>query len=218
MGRQKPGKPGRSGPRGVGGGLLVRDALQEDIPGVCATMPEAFGLMGGAPWTDPAYVAEGLAVCAAGLSGRQRVKVALLDATVVGCSYSGLALGPDGQTAHREIGLIHGVAVRPDSRRPGAASALLTACEEYLGREGARVMLLEARPGAVDFFRARGYQAAAGPAVIVRSSAGMFLYPQSVPSTTLMRKNCQAQDEVVPVATRQGTVLEGVGGQTSKTR
>jgi len=109
---------------------------------------------------------------------------------------------------------------KPDNRCRGASAARLTACEEYLGREGARVILvilLEARPRAVDFFRARGYQVAAGPAVIVRSSVGMFTYPQSIHSTTMMWKNCQA-DEVVPVPTQQGTVLEGVGGRTSQAR
>ncbi|MET9779349.1 GNAT family N-acetyltransferase, partial [Streptomyces sp. NPDC006367] len=151
MGRQKQNKPRRP----AGGSFLVRDALDVDIPGLCAVMPEAFGFMGGAPWAGPGYIAQGLESCAAGLSGRQRIKVALEDSLVAGGSYSGLALADDGQTAHTQLGVIHGIAVRPDRRRRGAASALLTACEDYLGDEGARVMLAEVRPRSVGFFAAR---------------------------------------------------------------
>ncbi|MFK0143281.1 GNAT family N-acetyltransferase [Streptomyces murinus] len=101
-------------------------------------MPDAFGLLGGAPWADPGYVAQGLEPCAAGLSGRQRIKAAVEDSNVVGGSYSGLALADDGQTAHTQLGVIHGIAVRPDRRRRGAATALRTTCEDYLAEEGSR--------------------------------------------------------------------------------
>jgi ribosomal protein S18 acetylase RimI-like enzyme len=193
--------------------LRVRDALHEDIPGICATMPEAFGLVGGFEWQDPDYIAEGLASCAA-LSGRQKIKVALLGSgsQVVGSSFSGRALAPDGQTAHPEIGVIHGIAVRPESRRTGAASALLTECEAYLVEEGARVMVAEVRPGAVAFFGARGYEAATGPALAVPSSAGTYVHRQSVHSTVLMWKACRSEATVIPEVTEQGTVLAGVSG------
>ncbi|MYS33399.1 ribosomal protein S18 acetylase RimI-like enzyme [Streptomyces sp. KhCrAH-43] len=205
MGRQKKNKPRRATP----GPLTVRDALQEDIPGICATMPDAYGLMGGAPWRDPDYVAAGLASCAKGLSGREKIKVARLGETVVGSSFSRLALAPDGATAHTEIGIIHGIAVRPENRRQGAATALLAECEEYLRREGARVMITEARPGAVAFFSAHGFQAEPGPAFLIPSAAGMYVHPQSIPSTTLMWKNQSARPVVAESAAR-GTALTGV--------
>ncbi|MCX4967165.1 hypothetical protein OHA98_20725 [Streptomyces sp. NBC_00654] len=47
----------------TGGSFLVRDVLHEDIPGICAVMPEEFGPLGGAPWADPGYVAQGLECC-----------------------------------------------------------------------------------------------------------------------------------------------------------
>ncbi|MER0476805.1 GNAT family N-acetyltransferase [Streptomyces sp. Edi2] len=205
MGRQKKNKPRRPA---AGGSFLVRDALHEDIPGICAVMPEAFGLMGGAPWTDPAYVAEGLEVCAAGLSGRQKVKVALEGSGVVGCSFSGLALAGDGQTAHTQLGIIHGIAVRPDRRRHGAASALLTTCEDYLGDEGARVMIAEVRPRAVGFFAARGYATASGPALLIPAPAGTYVHQQSTPTTALMWKSRSAA--VAPQPSGHGTTLVGL--------
>ncbi|MFI1189395.1 GNAT family N-acetyltransferase [Streptomyces californicus] len=208
MGRQKKNKPRRASL----GPLTVRDALQEDIPGICATMPDAYGLMGGAPWRDPDYVAAGLASCAKGLSGREKIKVARLGEAVVGSSFSRLALAPDRATAHTEIGIIHGIAVRPENRRQGAAAALLAECEEYLCREGARVMIAEVRPDAVAFFSAHGYQTAPGPAFLIPSAAGTYVHPQSVPSTTLMWKSCRAEDAVVAQATAQGTALAGVLG------
>ncbi|MEU7031878.1 GNAT family N-acetyltransferase [Streptomyces sp. NPDC046275] len=201
----KKNKPRRATP----GPLTVRDALQEDIPGVCATMPDAYGLMGGAPRRDPDYVAAGLASCAKDLSGREKLKVARLGETVVGSSYSRLALAPDGTTAHTEIGIIHGIAVRPENRRQGAATALLAECEEYLRREGARVMIAEVRPDAVAFFSAHGYQTTPGPAFLIASAAGTYVHPQSVPSTTLMWKN-QSARPVVAEATARGTALTGV--------
>ncbi|MET8816136.1 GNAT family N-acetyltransferase [Streptomyces sp. NPDC004549] len=207
MGRQKKNKPRRP----ASGTVTVRDALQEDIPGICATMPYAYGLMGGAPWQDPDYVAAGLASCAKGLSGREKLKVALLGSTVVGSSFSRLALAPDMATAHTEIGLIHGIAVRPESRRQGAATALLTACEEDLGRAGARVMIAEVRPDAVAFFSAHGYAAAAGPALHVPTSAGTYIHPQSTYSTTLMWKSSSGA-EVTSERSEQGTLLAGVEG------
>lgn len=205
MGRQKKNKPRRA----PSGPLAVRDALHEDIPGICATMPDAYGLMGGAAWRDPGYVAAGLASCAKGLSGREKLKVALLGSTVVGSSFSRLALAPDGATAHTEIGIIHGIAVRPENRRQGAATALLAECEEYLRREGARVVIAEVRPGAVAFFSAHGYETAPGPALLIPATAGNYVHPQSVPSTTLMWKN-QSAGTVVPQSTARGTVLTGV--------
>lgn len=198
--------------RAPSGSLTVRDALHEDIPGICATMPDAYGFMGGAVWRDPAYVAAGLASCAKGLSGREKLKVALLGSTVVGSSFSRLALAPDGATAHTQIGIIHGIAVRPENRRHGAATALLAECEEYLHREGARVMIAEVRPHAVAFFSAHGYEPAAGPALVIPSSAGTYVHPQSAYSTTLMWKSCRAEDAVVAQATAQGTELAGVLG------
>lgn len=198
--------------RAPSGSLTVRDALHEDIPGICATMPDAYGLMGGAAWQDPAYVAAGLASCAKGLSGREKLKVALLGPAVVGSSFSRLALAPDGATAHTEIGIVHGIAVRPENRRHGAATALLAECEEYLHREGARVMIAEVRPHAVAFFSAHGYETAPGPALLIPSAAGTYVHPQSTPSTTLMWKSCRADDAVVPEATAHGTALVGVSG------
>ncbi|MGK5531527.1 GNAT family N-acetyltransferase [Streptomyces sp. URMC 129] len=200
---------GRPGGRAV---ITVRDALHEDIPGICATMPLAFGLLGGAAWQDPAYIAGGLESCAAGLSAKQKIKVALAGMEVVGSSYSGLALAPDGQTAHREIGVVHGVAVRPENRRHGAASALLAACEKYLIEEGARVMIAEARPGAVPFFSARGYEAVAGMALIAPTPTGTYVLPRSTLSTALMWKKCFFADTVKPQASDRGTVLAGLGG------
>lgn len=205
MGRQKKNKPRGVAPRP----LTVRDALQEDIPGICATMPDAYGFVGGAPWRDPGYVAAGLANCAMGLSGRERIKVARRGETIVGSSFSRLALAPDNATAHTEIGIIHGIAVRPENRRQGAAAALLAACEEYLRDEGACVMIAEARPGAVAFFSAHGYQAAPGPALLIPSAAGLYVHPQSVSTTTLMWKN-QSARPVVAEPTARGTALTGV--------
>lgn len=198
--------------RSASGTIVVRDALHEDIPGICATMPAAYGLIGGAVWQDPEYVAAGLASCAKGLSARERIKVALMDSTVVGSSFSRLALSPDGATAYTEIGVIHGIAVQPDSRRQGAATALLAACEEYLSQEGARVMIAEVRPRARAFFSAHGYEPATGPALVIPSSAGTYVHPQSAYSTTLMWKSCRAEDAVVAEATAQGTALAGVLG------
>lgn len=198
--------------RSACGTIVVRDALHEDIPGICATMPAAYGLMGGAVWQDPDYVAAGLASCAQGLSGREKIKVALMSETVVGSSFSRLALAPDGATAHTEIGVIHGIAVRPDSRRHGAATALLTACEDDLSQEGARVMIAEVRPRAIAFFSAHGYEPAAGPALAIPSSAGTYVHPQTVYSTTMMWKSCRAEDALVAEATAQGTALTGVLG------
>ncbi|MFE7485163.1 GNAT family N-acetyltransferase [Streptomyces sp. NPDC057552] len=185
MGRQKQNKPRRP----ARGAFLVRDALDADIPGLCAVMPDAFGLMGGAPWADPGYVAQGLESCAAGLSGRQRIKVAVEGSLVAGGSYSGLALAEDGQTAHTQLGVVHGIAVRPDHRLRGAASALLTACEDYLAEEGARVMLAEVRPRSVGFFAARGYATAPGPALVVPTTVGTYVLRQTTPTTTLMWKS-----------------------------
>ncbi|MFE9620495.1 GNAT family N-acetyltransferase [Streptomyces sp. NPDC006384] len=200
MGRQKQNKPRRP----AGGSFLVRDALDVDIPGLCAVMPEAFGFMGGAPWAGPGYIAQGLESCAAGLSGRQRIKVALEDSLVAGGSYSGLALADDGQTAHTQLGVIHGIAVRPDRRRRGAASALLTACEDYLGDEGARVMLAEVRPRSVGFFAARGYGTAPGPALRIPTAAGTYVHRQTTPTTTLMWKSRSAAVRL------DGTVMVGL--------
>ncbi|MGW0672584.1 N-acetyltransferase family protein [Streptomyces sp. NPDC002746] len=174
------------------GAFQVRDALDADIPGICAVMPEAFGFMGGAAWMDPGYVAQGLESCAAGLSGRQKIKVALEGSEVVGCSYSGLALAADGQTAHTQLGVVHGIAVRPDRRRHGAASALLTACEDYLGGEGERIMIAEVRPGSIGFFAARGYATAPGPALLIPTSTGRYVHQQTTPTTTLMWKSRSA--------------------------
>lgn len=209
MGRQKKNKPRPPRPA-----FRIRDALHEDIPGICEAMPHAFGLVGGGVWRDPAYVAGGLASCAAGLSGRQKVKVVRAGSEVVGCSFSGLALAPGGRTAYSEIGIIHGIAVRPESRRRGAASALLGACEAYLVREGARVMIAEVRPGAVEFFAARGYEAATGPALIVPCSTGTYVHHQTVVATVLMWRSCRSGDGVVPEVTTQGTLLTGGGGAT----
>jgi GNAT superfamily N-acetyltransferase len=176
-------------------------------------MPAAYGLMGGTTWRDPDFVAAGLASCAKGLSGREKIKVALLGSTVVGTSFSRLALASDGATAHTEIGIIHGIAVRPESRRQGAATALLAECEEYLHREGARVLIAEARPDAVAFFSAHGYEPAAGPALVIPSSAGTYVHLQTAYSTTLMWKSCRADAPVVAEeATAQGTALHGVLG------
>ncbi|MFJ5819364.1 GNAT family N-acetyltransferase [Streptomyces sp. NPDC093108] len=118
---------------------------------------------------------------------------------------------PDGATAHTEFGLIHGIAVRPESRRQGVATALLTACEEYLDREGARVMIAEVRPDAVAFFSAHGYAAAAGPALHVPTSAGTYIHPQCTYSTTLMWKSSPGA-AVTPERSEQGTLLAGVEG------
>ncbi|MEU4077722.1 GNAT family N-acetyltransferase [Streptomyces venezuelae] len=200
MGRQKQNKPRRP----AGGTFLVRDALDADIPGLCAVMPEAFGLMGGAAWADPDYVAQGLESCAAGLSGRQRIKVAVEGSRVAGGSYSGLALAEDGQTAHTQLGVIHGIAVRSDRRRRGAASALLTACEDYLAEEGARVMLAEVRPRSVGFFAARGYETVPGPALVIPTTAGTYAHRQSTPTTALMWKSVSAAVRL------EGTAMVGL--------
>jgi ribosomal protein S18 acetylase RimI-like enzyme len=190
---------------GRGAPYPVRDALQKDIPGICATLPAAFGLFGG-PWADPDYIADGLAACAANLSSRQRVKVALASSKVVGSSYSGLALAPDGVTAYTEVGVIHGIAVRPESRGRGAATALLAACEDDLRTEGARVIVAEVRPGAVGFFSACGYQSADGPALVIPTAVGTCVYPQSIFSTVLMWRTVRG-DVLVPQPTGKGTTL-----------
>jgi ribosomal protein S18 acetylase RimI-like enzyme len=179
-----------------------------DIPAICEVMPEAFGLLGGAPWQDPAYIAEGLEACAANLSARQKLKVAAEASRVVGCSFSGLALAPDGQTAHTQIGVIQGIAVRPDRRRRGAASALLAACEDYLGEEGARVTIAEVRPRAAAFFAARGYQTAPGPALLIPSLVGTYVHRQSTLATVLMWKSRSAT--MTPSSVDQGTTLTGL--------
>ncbi|MFJ2217960.1 GNAT family N-acetyltransferase [Streptomyces sp. NPDC101062] len=194
----------------TGTAFHVRDALHEDIPGICAVMPEAFGFMGGTPWADPGYVAQGLESCAAGLSGRQKIKVALQGPSVVGCSYSGLVLADDRQTAHTQLGVIHGIAVRPDRRRHGAASALLTACEDYLGAEGASVMLAEVRPRSVGFFAARGYATAPGPALLIPTTVGTYVHQQTTPTTTLMWKSGSAA--VTLQSSGHSTILGGLLG------
>ncbi|MEU5196100.1 GNAT family N-acetyltransferase [Streptomyces scabiei] len=195
------------------GTVVVRDALHEDIPGICATMPDAYGLRGGPVWQDPDYVAAGLASCAKGLSGREKIKVALMNEAVVGASFSRLALGPDGATAHTEIGVVHGIAVRAESRRQGVATALLMACEEYLSQERARVLVAEVRPRAVAFFSTYGYVPASGQALVIPSSAGTYVHPQTVYSTTLMWKSCRAEGAVVAEATARGTALAGTLGE-----
>nr|WP_228873940.1 GNAT family N-acetyltransferase [Streptomyces halstedii] len=110
----------------------------------------------------------------------------------VGGSYSGLALAGDGQTAHTQLGVIHGIAVRPDRRCRGAATALLTACEDYLAEEGARVMLAEVRPRSVEFFAARGYETVPGPALVIPTTAGTYVHGQTTPTTTLMWRSRSA--------------------------
>lgn len=200
-------EPRRATTGAIGKGtVLVRDALQEDIPGICAVMPEAFGIYGAA-WTDPAYVAEGLESCAAGLSGRQKVKVAR-EEEVVGCSFSGLALADDGQAAYTDLGVIHGIAVHPEWRRRGVAAALLAECEEYLRYEGVRVMLAEARPQAVGFFAACGYVAATGPALLIPTRVGHYVHQQTTASTALMWKSHSAP--VTPEPADHGTTLTGL--------
>ena len=187
--------------------ILVRDAVQEDIPGICAVMPEAFGIYGAA-WADPAYVAEGLESCAAGLSGRQKVKVAREKELVVGCSFSGLALADDGQTAYTDLGVIHAIAVHPDRRRRGVAAALLATCEEYLRHDGARVMIAEVRPQAVAFFADRGYAAVAGPALLIPTRAGHYVHQQTTVTTALMWKSHSIP--VTPQPADHGTTLTGL--------
>ncbi|MFF9786260.1 GNAT family N-acetyltransferase [Streptomyces nigrescens] len=118
-------------------------------------------------------------------------------------------MAPDGATAHTEIGIIHGIAVRPENRRKGAATALLAECEEYLRREGARIMIAEVRPDAVAFFSVHGYETAPGLAFLIPSAAGTYVHPQSVPSTTLMWKNQSARPVTAEQAAR-GTALTGV--------
>lgn len=130
--------------------------------------------------------------------------MAVEDSNVVGGSYSGLALAEDGQTAHTQLGVIHGIAVRPDRRRRGAATALLTTCEDYLAEEGARVMLAEVRPRSVGFFAARGYETVPGPVLVIPSTAGTYVHQQTTATTTLMWKS------VAGAVSLDGTALVGL--------
>ncbi|MGP3953488.1 hypothetical protein [Streptomyces sp. 7N604] len=73
-------------------------------------------------------------------------------------------------------------------------------------------MVAEVRPRARAFFAAHGYEPAVGPALVIPSSAGTYVHPQSVYSTTLVWMSCRAEDAVVAEATAQGTALVGVLG------
>jgi ribosomal protein S18 acetylase RimI-like enzyme len=167
MGRQKPGKPRRT--------TEIRDAARPDAAAISQIMPEAFGLLGGRPWTDPAYVLAGLESIAAELSARTRMKVVCVDGKVVGCAYTALALHPDNVTAHPEVGVVHGIAVRPDYRGRGLGSLLLANSEAQLVDDGARVIVSEIRPAAVPLFKGAGYtRAVVGSDLVVPSSTGPY--------------------------------------------
>jgi GNAT superfamily N-acetyltransferase len=174
------------------GTIKIRKAGKKDIQAICRIMPSAFGLVGGDPWTDPAYVAEGLASCARKMSGRERITVATVEGTVAGCSFARRALAADGRTAWREIGTRGGVAVAPEFRRLGVGAALVKADEDYLRDLGARVMLVEARQQAQQFFLACGYTPATPPIAVVAMES-VYTYNRSVLSTTLMWRPLQGE-------------------------
>lgn len=184
--------------------IKIRKAGKKDIPAICEIMPAAFGLVGGNAWTDPAYVAEGLASCAAKQSGRERITVATVDGTVAGCSFARRAISADGKTAWREIGTRCGVAVAPAFRRTGVGAALVKADEDYLHDLGARVMLVEVRPQAREFFLGCGYILATPPLSVVTAES-VYTHNISVWSTMLMWR--PLQDEVTVDAGPSGTRL-----------
>lgn len=174
----------------------VRDAVNDDIHRISAIMPDAFGLLGGRPWLDRAYVAEGIASCAANLSAKQRLKVALDGGLVVGCSFHGLAINAtDAGRAHTEIGVIHGIAVDRSRRRCGVGTALLDASERELRAEGARLMVAEVRPKAERFFANHRYAGSAHtPALVVASSSGPYTMVRSTMVTVLMWRNLDERE------------------------
>jgi GNAT superfamily N-acetyltransferase len=170
---------------GASRAIKIRKAGKKDIPAICEIMPAAFGLVGGSAWADPAYVATGLASCAAKLSSRERMMIATVDGTVAGCSFARRAFSADGETVWREIGVRGGVAVAPQFRRLGVGAALVQADEDYLRDLGARVMLVEVRQQAQQFFLNCGYVLAVPPIAVV--AAGLdYVLDRTALSTMLM--------------------------------
>jgi ribosomal protein S18 acetylase RimI-like enzyme len=190
--------------------FTVRDARHADIAHFTRIMPAAGGLLSGAMWVDPAYVAAGIDNCAADLSAKQKLKVVSLGDEVVGCSFTGLGLLEEPPfTVFETVGAIHAIAVAPEHRRRGAGSALLAACEEDLHGNGATVLVVEVRPGAVALFAACGYRATgAAYNLAVIDPAGTYRMEPATPATTVMwkvapgRKYTASKD-----ATRPGTLM-----------